>query len=67
MTDEALSNLQPRFNRLHVKNLQKKPLCSGLAGSGGRRVLGMLKRHEVEIFDPHPLSNLGLDCGKNAR
>jgi len=24
----------------------------------------MLKRHEVEIFDPHPLSNFGLDCGK---
>jgi len=27
-----------RFNRLYAKNLQKKPLCSGLAGSGGRRV-----------------------------
>jgi hypothetical protein len=27
----------------------------------------MLKRHEVEIFDPHSLSNFGLDRGKNAR
>jgi transposase len=28
----------------------KTPLCTGVSGSGGGRMLGMLKRHEIEIL-----------------
>jgi hypothetical protein len=48
---EILARFIPEIlARLRIPKSDKGPLCTGEAGSRGRRMSGMLKRDEIEIL-----------------